>query len=285
MSTLKNKLLTLPQYLVPHHLLSRLIGLAAESKNTTLKNTLIENFIKIYNVNMSEAVEENPRAYPNFNAFFTRAIKPEARPLAESGLLCPADGAISQAGPINGHAIFQAKGHYYSLPQLLGDDVDRAAPFMNGDFATIYLSPRDYHRVHMPLKGTLKEMVFVPGRLFSVNNRTAETVNGLFARNERLVAIFDTEIGPVAMILVGAMIVASIETVWAGTVAPKKSVLEVTRYPQVQQKVTLERGAEMGRFKLGSTVIMLFPPNKVKFRDGLQNCTPVRMGEQFGELI
>ncbi|HET8704651.1 MAG TPA: archaetidylserine decarboxylase, partial [Pseudomonadales bacterium] len=186
---------------------------------------------------------------------------------------------------INGHAVFQAKGHYYSLPQLLGDDIDRAMPFLNGDFATVYLSPRDYHRVHMPIKGTLKEMIFVPGKLFSVNNRTAETVNGLFARNERVVAIFDTEIGPVAMVLVGAMIVASIETVWAGCVAPVKPSLEVTDYTQAQQKVVLERGAEMGRFKLGSTVIMVFPPNKVKFRSDLKNGTPVKMGEHFADFI
>lgn len=285
MSSIKKQLLTLPQYLVPQHLLSRLAGLVAETKHPGIKNTFIETFIKAYNVNMSEAKEENPRAYENFNAFFTRELKSDARPIAEKGIICPADGAISQLGPINGHAVFQAKGHYYSLPQLLGDDIDRAMPFLNGSFATVYLSPRDYHRVHIPISGTLKEMIYVPGKLFSVNTRTAETVNGLFARNERVVAIFETEIGPVAMVLVGAMIVASIETVWAGCVAPVKPRLSVKKYDEAHQKVALSRGDEMGRFKLGSTVILVFPPNTVKFRDDLVAGTAVKMGERFADLI
>ncbi len=213
---LQDRLFILAQHLLPHHLLSRLIGGFAECRVPWFKNLLTRWFVRHYDVDMRQAQVEDPTAYENFNAFFTRALKPGARPLpaAADVVVSPSDGAISQLGRIEHGRIFQAKGHSYSLLELLGGDGLRAAPFMGGHFATIYLSPKDYHRVHMPLTGTLKEMVYVPGRIFSVNQLTAENVPELFARNERVVCIFDTAVGQ-AVILVGAMIVASIETVWA----------------------------------------------------------------------
>lgn len=281
----KDRLLVMPQYLLPHHLLSRGVGVLAESRWPLIKNTFINVFSSMFPINMSEALEENPLAYASFNDFFTRALKPGARPIAETGIACPADGAVSQLGTIQDELIFQAKGHHYTLTQLLGGDESRAAPFRHGEFATIYLSPRDYHRVHMPFSGTLREMVYVPGKLFSVNQRTSEHVPALFARNERVVAIFDTDLGPMAMVLVGAMIVASIETVWAGLVTPPKRHLNVTQYgAQAQRETVLARGEEMGRFKLGSTVIMLFPEGKVHWREGLAPGSSVRMGEPLATL-
>lgn len=283
----RDKLLTLPQYAVPQHLLSRFVGWLAESRIPFIKNTFIRNFATRYRVDMSEAVQENPLAYENFNAFFTRALKPGARPIdvTSDGIACPADGAISQHGDIQGDLLFQAKGHYFSLLELLGGDAERAQPFRDGKFATVYLSPRDYHRVHMPITGTLREMIYVPGDLFSVNTRTAANVPRLFARNERVVAIFDTELGPLAVVLVGAMIVASIETVWAGIVAPMARQVRVTDYRHAPQPIVLEKGAELGRFRLGSTVILCFPAGVVawdeKFRDG----TPTRMGERLGKRL
>lgn len=281
----KDRLLVMPQYLLPHHLLSRTVGLLADSRWPAVKNTFINTFTSMFPVNMSEAVEENPLAYASFNDFFTRALKPGARQIADSGIASPADGAVSQLGTIQDELIFQAKGHHYTLTQLLGGDESRAAPFRHGEFATIYLSPRDYHRVHMPFGGTLREMIYVPGKLFSVNQRTSEHVPALFARNERVVAIFDTDVGPMAMVLVGAMIVASIETVWAGLVTPPKRQLNVTHYgASAQHETTLARGDEMGRFKLGSTVIMLFPEGKVRWNEGLAPGSTVRMGQPLATL-
>lgn len=279
---MKDRLFILSQYLLPHHLLSRLIGFAAECRAAWFKDRLIGWFAKQYQVNMSEAQVEDLTAYEHFNAFFTRALKDGARPLdsAPGTILCPADGAVSQLGPIEQGRIFQAKGHSYSVLELLGGDAQVAAPFMGGDFATIYLSPKDYHRVHMPLAGTLKEMVYVPGRLFSVNQTTAENVPGLFARNERVVCLFDTERGPMAVVLVGAMIVASVETVWAGLVTPPKRQLKTTRYDEAARApINLEKGGELGRFKLGSTAIVLFGPQQVQWAEGLAAGSPVRMGE------
>jgi phosphatidylserine decarboxylase len=198
--------------------------------------------------------------------------------------LCPADGAISQLGLIEHGRLFQAKGHDFSLTALLGGDAELAAPFMGGQFATVYLSPKDYHRVHMPITGTLREMIYIPGRLFSVNQTTAENVPGLFARNERVACIFDTERGPMAVVLVGAMIVASIETVWAGLVTPPKRELKSVRYDAAARgPVVLEKGAEMGRFKLGSTAIVLFGPEQVQWAEHLAAGTAVRMGQQMGQ--
>lgn len=272
------------QYLAPQHLLSRMVGLLAQSRWPLVKNTFIDIFIKQFNIDMSIAAEENPHAYASFNDFFTRALKDGVRPVTGSGIACPADGAVSQLGKIEDERIFQAKGHHYSLTQLLGGDPARAEPFRNGDFITVYLSPRDYHRVHMPYGGTLKDMIYIPGDLFSVNTLTARNVPNLFARNERVVAFFDTDIGPMAVILVGAMIVAGIETVWAGQITPPTRQLRVTQYPPQSQAIQLARGDEMGRFKLGSTAIVLFGPDVVKWKDSLQEGSPTKMGEMIGEL-
>ncbi len=279
---MKQCLFILSQYLLPHHLLSRLIGCAAECRAAWFKNRLIGWFARQYQVDMNEAQVEDLSAYAHFNDFFTRALKEGARPLDQTpgAILSPADGAISQLGPIEQGRIFQAKGHSFSVLELLGGDAQRAAPFMGGDFATVYLSPKDYHRVHMPLAGTLREMVYVPGRLFSVNQTTAENVPELFARNERVVCLFDSERGPMAVVLVGAMIVASIETVWAGLVTPPRRQLKSVRYDEAARgPIHLEKGAELGRFKLGSTAIVLFAPHQVEWNAGLASGTPVRMGE------
>jgi phosphatidylserine decarboxylase len=282
---MQQRLFILSQYLLPHHLLSRLIGCAAECRANWFKSRLINWFAKRYQVDMSEAAVEQLDSYAHFNAFFTRALKEGARPL-DSGVgavLCPADGAVSQLGKIEHGRIFQAKGHSFSVLELLGGDSERAAEFMGGEFATIYLSPKDYHRVHMPLTGTLREMVYVPGRLFSVNQTTAENVPELFARNERAVCIFDTERGPMAVVLVGAMIVASIETVWAGLLTPPKRELKTSRYDAAARApIVLEKGAELGRFKLGSTAIVLFGPEQVQWAAGLGAASPVRMGQCLG---
>ncbi len=282
---MKERLFIISQHLLPHHLLSRLAGCIAECRVSWFKNAFTRWFAERYQVNMSEALVEDLSTYEHFNAFFTRALKDGARPLDQTAgaVLCPADGAISQLGLIENGRIFQAKGHSFSLLALLGGDSDRAAPFMGGQFATVYLSPKDYHRVHMPLTGTLREMVYVPGRLFSVNQSTAENVPELFARNERVVCLFDTERGPMAVVMVGAMIVASIETVWAGLVTPPKRELKTLRYDAAaREPITLEKGAELGRFKLGSTAIVLFGAEQVSWAENLQAGSSVRMGELLG---
>ncbi|MBL1266762.1 MAG: phosphatidylserine decarboxylase [Halomonas sp.] len=274
--TLSQKAFSLLQYPLPHHAISRLTGQFAQCDNPWVKNTLIKAFIKRFSVDMTQALEPDPTAYATFNDFFTRALKDDARPLGD-GILSPADGTLSQFGRLQAGQLVQAKGHTYSAQTLLGGDTALAEEFLGGSFATVYLSPRDYHRVHMPTTGTLREMIYVPGRLFSVNQATANYVPGLFARNERLVCIFDTEHGPMAMVLVGAMIVAAIETVWSGQVTP------LSGYPQRMQfgqPIVLEKGAEMGRFKLGSTVVMCFakPPNFANNPLG----SMVRMGQTLG---
>ncbi|WP_040260051.1 archaetidylserine decarboxylase [Pseudomonas massiliensis] len=282
---MKDRLFILSQYLLPHHLVSRLAGCVAECRARWLKNAFTGWFARRFNVDMSEAQVEDLSAYENFNAFFTRALKPDARPLdpTPGAILSPADGAISQMGAIEHGRVFQAKGHSFSVLELLGGDPAHASAFMGGQFATVYLSPRDYHRVHMPLAGTLREMIYVPGRIFSVNQTTAENVPELFARNERVVCLFDTERGPMAMVLVGAMIVASIETVWAGLVTPPKRALKSWRYDEAARApIHLEKGQEMGRFKLGSTVIMLFGPDQVTWGHHLAAVSPVRMGQALG---
>ena len=275
--TLSQKAFSLLQYPLPHHALSRLTGKLAQCDNRRVKDTLIAAFIKRFNVDMGQALEPDPTAYATFNDFFTRALKADARPLGE-GILSPADGTLSQYGRLQAGQLVQAKGHTYSAQTLLGGDTALAEEFLGGSFATVYLSPRDYHRVHMPLSGTLREMIYVPGRLFSVNQATANYVPGLFARNERLVCIFDTEHGPMAMVLVGAMIVAAIETVWSGQVTP------LSGHPQRMQfgqPIALEKGAEMGRFKLGSTVVMCFA-NPIDFAD-IATGAMVQMGQTLGK--
>lgn len=274
------------QYILPQHLLSRLVGKLAECQIPWIKNPLIRSFISHYGVNMSEAQNPHSDSYEHFNAFFTRALKEGARPICtdSSSLACPADGAISQLGRIHSGRILQAKGQTYSCRELLGGDEATAEPYSSGSFATVYLSPKDYHRVHMPLAGTLKSMTYIPGDLFSVNQTTADNVPRLFARNERLVAHFDTEAGPMAVILVGAMIVAGIETVWAGQVTPFRREIRTTLYPQMTDAIKLDKGEEMGRFKLGSTVILLFGKDATEFEGSLHEGKSVRMGERFGEV-
>jgi phosphatidylserine decarboxylase len=281
-----NVLFIIFQYIVPQHLLSRAAGAVAECEWPWVKNNFIQWFIGRYQVNMDEAAEPEPLNYKNFNAFFTRELVADARPITDvdNGIACPADGAISQLGDIENGRIFQAKGQSYTLEELIGGDEDIAKPFQGGKFATVYLSPRDYHRVHMPLAGKLKSMTYVPGDLFSVNTTTAENVPRLFSRNERAVCIFETDAGPMAVILVGAMIVAGIETVWAGQVAPIKREIRTQQYLQEQEAITLGKGEEMGRFKLGSTAIVLFGPDVIEWRDDLEAGTPTTMGELFGNL-
>ena len=272
------------QHIVPQHLLSRGVGRLAASENTFVKNTFIKNFAAKYQVNMAEALEENPLAYKSFNDFFTRALKPNARPIAtdSKAIISPADGAISQIGAITADKIFQAKGHDYSVTTLLGGDEQRAAAFVGGQFATVYLSPKDYHRVHMPFTGKLTQMIYVPGDLFSVNTTTAENVPNLFARNERVVCLFDTEVGQMAVVLVGAMIVAGIATTWAGNLAPQGKNVVTTNY---DGSLTLKKGDELGRFYLGSTAIVLFGANVMQWRNNLTATTPVRMGEAMGQIV
>jgi phosphatidylserine decarboxylase len=273
------------QHIVPQHLLSRATGWLAELRHPVwLKNWVIGRFVDHFEVNMAEALEPNPAAYANFNEFFTRELVAGARPIASADIVCPADGAISQLGQIEEGRIFQAKGQYYSTRELLGGDDARSAQFENGQFATIYLSPRDYHRVHMPLAATLTATCYVPGKLFSVNGVTAENVERLFARNERLVCYFDTEAGPMALILVGAMVVAGIETVWSGQVAPPPSRPLHQDYQQLPDTVTLAKGEEMGRFKLGSTAIMLFPKDSMRWDESYVAGSPTRLGESLGAL-
>ena len=273
-----SRLFALIQYPLPHHLLSRLVGRLAECRTPWLKNALVRRFIRQFKVDMSEAANPDPTAYATFNDFFTRELKADARPLGE-GILSPADGRLSQFGPVEAGQLFQAKGHRFSAMELLGGDGEAARRYLGGSFATVYLSPSDYHRVHMPLAGTLTEMVYVPGRLFSVNVATTEHVPNLFARNERLVCHFDTEQGPMVMVLVGAMIVAAIETVWAGQITPlPRGGVQRIRF---DTPVHLEKGAEMGRFKLGSTVVMALS-EPVAFADGLEPGAKVQMGQSLG---
>nr|WP_255610805.1 archaetidylserine decarboxylase [Lysobacter sp. ESA13C] len=267
-------------YALPHRALSSIARSLAYSSNPRVKQWLIDTVTRKFGVNLGEAAEPDAQAYPTFNAFFTRALKPGARvPEADPrSLLMPADGRISQCGPIRAGEIFQAKGQSFTATELLGGDEAAAAPFRDGVFATVYLSPKDYHRVHMPWAGTLRETVHVPGRLFSVGPDAVRNVPRLFARNERLVCHFDTDFGPMAMVMVGALLVSGVETVWSG--------VEIPRYgDRVQHKdyrgkgIALERFAEMARFNYGSTVIVLLPPGVANLADGLGAETAVRLGE------
>ena len=277
------------QYILPKHLISRLVGYLAAAKLGFISHALIKLFIKAYGINMKEAQHEHAEAYASFNEFFTRPLKDGVRPLVtdDTMLAHPVDGTVSQFGDIEGDQLIQAKGHFYSTEALLGGDKATAAPYQNGKFACIYLAPKDYHRIHMPIDGVLREMIYVPGELFSVNPLTAENVPGLFARNERVVTIFDTPVGPMALVLVGATIVASIETVWAGTVTPPTGK-EVFRwqYPaEGPNSVHLKKGDEMGRFKLGSTVVLTFAKDAVDFLPTNYPGAVTRMGTAFASII
>ncbi|QUI72300.1 archaetidylserine decarboxylase [Pseudoalteromonas sp. M8] len=283
-----DKLKIAMQYALPKHAVSRLVGKLAAAEAGALTTKLIKLFIKQYKIDMSEALHEDPAHYKTFNEFFTRPLKPGIRPLAEDSdiLAHPVDGAISQLGDVVDGQIIQAKGHNYSLQTLLGGKEEDVAPYVGGKFATIYLAPKDYHRIHMPVDGTLRKMIYVPGDLFSVNPLTAQNVPNLFARNERVVAIFDTEIGPLSMVLVGATIVASIETIWAGTVTPPagRDVFTWTYPAEGDNAIPLKKGEEMGRFKLGSTVILAWGANKAEFLDGQNPETVTRMGTPFAKI-
>ena len=272
------------QHLMPQRALTRFAGLIAQAQGGAVTTAIIRSFVRRYGVNMDEAAEPDIGAYATFNAFFTRALKPGARPLAQAGLVCPVDGAVSQSGAIDGDQIFQAKGHRYSTRALVGGDAELASQFQNGTFATIYLSPRDYHRIHMPHAGELRRMIHVPGELYSVNPQTAEGVPGLFARNERVVCVFQTPQGrPFVLVLVGATIVGSMATSWHGVVnPPRPGQVRDWRYEPGQH--VLAQGQEMGRFLLGSTVVMLWPADAVRLTDW-QPAQAVRLGQAMGEWV
>ena len=272
------------QRLLPKHMLSRLIAKTAESKTPWLKNVLISRAISAFNINMDEALSDDLNDYENFNAFFTRALKDGVRPITSEpkSIACPADGAISQAGPISKNKILQAKGIDYSTGRLLGNTAE-AKLYEDGSFATIYLSPRDYHRVHIPLAGKLISTRYIPGELFSVNDQTAQVLPDLFARNERLVCEFESdEVGTFAVIFVGAMLVAGIETVWGGFEAPGPGAVRQTDFSD--QSLNFAKGDEIGRFKFGSTVIMLFQDQKNRWTDKIEPHATVYMGEQIGTI-
>lgn len=278
-----------PLYLLPHRLLSRIVRSLARCRIRPLKNFLIEAFIRSFDVDLGDAEQASGSGYPDFNSFFTRALRPGARPVTPlpQALACPVDGFVSQAGELDRDRIIQAKGHDFSLIRLLGGDEQRAVPFTDGRFATLYLSPRDYHRIHMPVTGRLLETLYIPGRLFSVAPHTTRAVPGLFARNERLVCLFETATGPMAIVLVGAIFVSCMETVWGGVVNPGLAAHIRHRRHDLpgETPVVLDKGAEMGRFNMGSTVILLFGPGRVRWADGVQPGAPVRTGQLLGTTL
>jgi len=277
-----DRLKVLPQYLLPKRALTVYAGWRASRRWGARTTALIRGFVAKYGVDMSEAADPDISHYASFNEFFTRALKDGARPLAAAELVCPVDGAISQFGAIARDQIFQAKGHHYSTTALVGGDAALAAEFENGHFATIYLSPKDYHRIHMPCDGQLRRMIHVPGDLFSVNPLTARGVPGLFARNERVVCVFDSAHGPFVLTLVGATIVGSMATVWHGVVNPPRSeALREWRY--TDKEVLLKKGDEMGRFLLGSTVVLLFPNRPLSFNPAWAPARSVRLGEAMAD--
>lgn len=287
MSWLSDQLTCLPSYLLPHHALSRLVYRAARVRRPWFSQALIKALIRVYRVDLGEAAEPDPRAYPDFAGFFTRALREGVRPLAGDAhtLVSPADGALSAHGAIDGDRLLQAKGRSYTVAELLGGDFGLAEAFTGGQFCTVYLAPRDYHRVHMPLDGTLRSMTHVPGRLFSVQGATARGIDRLYARNERLVCVFDTAHGLLAVVLVGALLVSSISTVWAGEINPygTRRALWRETYPAAGTgSVPLARGAELGHFAMGSTVIMLLPPGDFAWQDGLHEGARLRYGDSLG---
>ncbi len=268
------------QKLIPQHSLSRLVGKLASCRCTCLKNTFIRWFVKRYKVDMSEAAQEDYRVYETFNEFFTRPLKAGLRAMPEDPkmIACPVDGFVSELGDIKENQILQAKGHQYTLQDLLAGDESIAQRCVNGNFLTAYLSPKNYHRIHMPVTGRLQKMIHVPGDLFSVNPYTVMHVSSLFARNERVVCLFETEHGPMALILVGAVIVASIAMVWHGVVTPPSST-SIQQWDYGDKNVVLNRGDEMGRFLLGSTAIVLFGPNRVSWDTALSSDNPLKLGQ------
>lgn len=280
---MSDRLAVLPQYLLPKGALTNFAGRIAGAKGGAMTTRLIRWFVGRYNVNMDEALDPDITHYASFNDFFTRALRPDARPLAKADYVCPVDGRISQFGTIDKDQIFQAKGHNFSTTALVGGDAALAAQFEHGSFANLYLSPRDYHRIHMPCDGRLTRMIYVPGELFSVNPTTARGIPGLFARNERVVCVFDTANGPFVMTLVGATIVGSMATVWHGVVNPPRTG-EIRDWSYANDNVVLKQGEELGRFLLGSTVVMLFPKDTVQFNANWQPAGPVQLGEVMGNV-
>ena len=280
---MSDRLAVLPQYLLPKGALTNFAGRIAGAKGGAMTTRLIRWFVGRYNVNMDEALDPDITHYASFNDFFTRALRPDARPLAKADYVCPVDGRISQFGSIDKDQIFQAKGHNFSTTALVGGDAALAAQFEHGSFANLYLSPRDYHRIHMPCDGRLTRMIYVPGELFSVNPTTARGIPGLFARNERVVCVFDTANGPFVMTLVGATIVGSMATVWHGVVNPPRTG-QVRDWSYANDNVVLKQGEELGRFLLGSTVVMLFPQGTINFNANWQPAGPVQLGEVMGNL-
>lgn len=274
------------QYLLPHHFLSRVLGKLMNSENIKLKDFLIKQFIKVFNINMHETLVSDISKYKTFNQFFTRELKPEVRSIVdgEKQIACPVDGTVSQVGKIKEGRIFQAKNFDFSLHELLGGDETLEKHFDNGNFATLYLAPKDYHRVHMPLEGHLKKMILIPGQLFSVNRDTTHSVPQLFARNERVVCVFESDAGEFAMILVGAMLVASIHTVWSGEVTPPHHKA-ITKWSYEDDPIQLNKGDEMGHFQYGSTVIMLFPKDMMAWRDAMKEDDVVQFGSEIGSLM
>ncbi len=286
---LSERLFVTLQHLIPQRWLSEQMYRLARVRWRPLKTLLIRSFARIYRIDMSLALEPDLATYAHFNAFFTRALRPDARPLdaTSQAIFCPVDGAISQIGVISDGKLIQAKGRHFDVRTLLGLERDAPHPFDGGQFATIYLSPSDYHRIHMPLTGDLTQMTHIPGRLFSVNATTARLVPGLFARNERVVCRFDTQAGDMALVLVGAIFVGGIETVWSGEITPPHSAPDIQRwnYSDDAQRIHLEGGEEMGRFNLGSTVIVLFPPGRIHWTPELAPGQTVQLGQRLGVRV
>ena len=281
---MNTKLKVVPQYLIPKQAITALAGKLASANAGRLTTSVIKWFVKRYQVNMDEAEQPDITSYESFNDFFTRPLKKGARRITKADFICPVDGAISQFGDIKADQIFQAKGHQYSTLAMLAGDKTLAARFQNGHFATLYLSPKDYHRIHMPSDGTLKSMTYVPGDLFSVNPTTAQGVPGLFARNERVICEFDSAHGVFVLILVGATIVGSMATVWHGVVnQPRLGTVNTWTYEK--QSISLKQGEEMGRFLLGSTVVMLFPAKTLNFNKAWKPEKPIRLGEKMADTI
>jgi phosphatidylserine decarboxylase len=277
---LSDRLAVLPQYLLPKQAMTKLAGRIAGAKGGAMTTRLIRWFVKRYNVNMDEAHNPDIASYASFNEFFTRPLKAGARPLASADYVCPVDGCISQFGAIVDDQIFQAKGHHFSIAALVGGDAQLAERLRHGSFANLYLSPRDYHRIHMPFDGRLTRMIYIPGQLFSVNPTTARGIPDLFARNERVACVFDSASGPFVMVLVGATIVGSMATVWHGVVNPPRTK-DTREWRYDDQDIRLNKGDEMGRFLLGSTVVMLFAKDVLVFNPAWQAADAVNLGQMM----
>lgn len=273
------------QYILPKHILSRLIAKIANSQLSFVKNSIIKLYCKFYQIDMEETLEPNCLNYPTFNDFFTRALRPEARPITNDphAIISPVDGKIYQIGDTNKNLLINAKGKAFTLEQLLADNKD-ASQFYHANFAVLYLAPHNYHRIHMPIAGKLQSMRYIPGKLFSVKPKIVECIPNLFAKNERVVAIFDTVLGPVAIILVGAMIVGSIEINWEGIITPNKEK-NIINWDYTNKNINFALGEEIGRFKLGSTVILLFPEKTMQWQKTLQTGSPIKMGQELGKTL